>query len=120
MYKCADEGDTCWCDTQIFYGEERNGSINSSKGWATELVSGNTYCTNYVFGDPLPGVRKACFCAVESYSGNQGYNYNNYGYGNYDYGYYNYNSYNTYNSYYGNSYDYGSGYNYYSRYTAFS
>ena len=49
---CANEGGTCACEGEIFYG---------MKGvYTSKVMSGRTGCTNGVFGDPLHGTRKEC------------------------------------------------------------
>jgi hypothetical protein len=64
MKKCSDEGGQCECDSYILYGEEKNGKINKDSNFTRKAAdaSGVTDCTNGIFGDPLPGVGKACFC----------------------------------------------------------
>jgi hypothetical protein len=69
MTKCANEGNNCICSTQIFYGEITSGDeLNKNAETRTKVAEsdGSTACTNQVFGDPTPGIRKACFCAVAS------------------------------------------------------
>jgi len=53
--KCADENEWCFCD-----GEVRYGAQGSFTDW--RYVSYSISCTNLVFGDPINGVVKECFC----------------------------------------------------------
>jgi len=53
--KCADEGS--WCtfrgSAEVYYG--------AGNKWVVRRHAGRVICNNSVFGDPTPGVRKACF-----------------------------------------------------------
>jgi len=53
--KCADENGQCSCNGQVRYG--MNGVFTS---WRE--VTGSIGCNNGVFGDPLYGTVKACYC----------------------------------------------------------
>ena len=57
--QCAGEGGQCSCTGDVKYG-----SGNRWSGW--KKSSGSTSCNNGVFGDPWPGVRKACVCKSSS------------------------------------------------------
>jgi len=56
--KCADENGHCSCNGQVRYGMD--GVFTS---WRE--VTGSIGCNNGVFGDPLPGTVKACYCRGE-------------------------------------------------------
>ncbi|MCB9524572.1 MAG: hypothetical protein H6702_14525, partial [Myxococcales bacterium] len=62
--KCADEGGQCRFAGagRVYYGARDK--------WAVKDATGGIACNNGVFGDPLRGVRKACF--VESVGGGGG------------------------------------------------
>jgi hypothetical protein len=64
MTKCATEGETCDCETKIFYGHELNGELNHRIAFSKKSAdpSNSTSCSNNVFTDPLFGIEKACFC----------------------------------------------------------
>jgi len=53
--KCANEGGQCSCNGHVRYG-----AVGGFSEWRT--VSGSIACNNGVFGDPLPGTVKACYC----------------------------------------------------------
>ena len=53
--KCADEGGDCKCSGIVKYGSGNNWSVYKA-------VKGSIKCTNGVFGDPFPKVRKQCMC----------------------------------------------------------
>jgi len=57
---CAWEGGSCKCAGQVRYGYDRGSGGNKWSGWRS--VSSSISCTNGVFGDPWPGVRKICQC----------------------------------------------------------
>merc|ERR1712139_297315 len=51
---CAREGGTCKCNGAVTYG---------AKGkFRTKPAGGSIGCNNGVFGDPVPGTVKACYC----------------------------------------------------------
>ena len=51
---CAREGGTCKCNGAVTYG---------AKGkFKTKHAGGSIGCNNGVFGDPVPGTVKACYC----------------------------------------------------------
>jgi len=54
-YPCATENGVCSCNGEVRYGA--NGRFS---GWRT--VSESIDCNNDVFGDPIRGVKKACYC----------------------------------------------------------
>jgi hypothetical protein len=51
---CKVEGGSCNCKGNLWYG--KNGKYVSKK------TNGLTACTNGVFGDPIPGIKKECLC----------------------------------------------------------
>jgi len=53
--KCADETGECSCKGKVIYGANGVFSVPLD-------VYGSTYCGNSVFGDPIPGTYKACYC----------------------------------------------------------
>ncbi len=56
--KCADEGGTCTvAGTQLV-------SYGASGSVVSKAVTGSVACNNQVFGDPVPGIAKACFVGV--------------------------------------------------------
>ena len=62
---CASEWGKCECKGVISYGADKgDGTLNMAKGWTKKNAdnSGVTVCSNTVFGDPLPGTVKKCFC----------------------------------------------------------
>ncbi|MCX7357649.1 MAG: hypothetical protein NT015_05850 [Alphaproteobacteria bacterium] len=58
--RCADEDGRCsFMETRIvFYG--------AGDRYTTRALTNGTACTNAVFGDPAPGVRKACYTEAGS------------------------------------------------------
>lgn len=58
--RCADEDGRCsFLDTRIvFYG--------AGERYTARSLTNGTACTNAVFGDPAPGVRKACYTEAGS------------------------------------------------------
>jgi len=52
---CADENGHCRCVTEVRYGA--NGKFSD---W--QSAHGSTFCSNRVFGDPIGGVKKSCYC----------------------------------------------------------
>lgn len=58
--RCADEDGRCsFLETRIvFYG--------AGERYTARALSNGTACTNAVFGDPAPGVRKACYTEAGS------------------------------------------------------
>jgi len=85
---CANEGGTCKdCDGFIWYGKPGTLDELKSKGHknmyfdsTTRNGAKGTKCTNSVFGDPLPGVRKQCICVATENNrecGEQGLNFGN-------------------------------------------
>jgi hypothetical protein len=54
--RCASEGKVCMAT-----GEVRFGARNK---WVTKKVKGKIACSTKAFGDPLHGVRKACFVLI--------------------------------------------------------
>lgn len=64
---CAKENANCKCTGTIFYGADKGGFLDKSKGWSKRAAEkdGDTVCSNSVMGgDPLPGTVKACFCSA--------------------------------------------------------
>jgi len=59
-YPCASENGNCACTGQVAYGA--SGKFNYQK--STSAIA----CTNAVFGDPIFGVEKKCFCPPPSYA----------------------------------------------------
>jgi len=57
--KCADEGHNC-----RFYGQAEV-RYGASDRWSNRIVTDGVYCGNNAFGDPAPGVVKACYIKVE-------------------------------------------------------
>merc|ERR1719326_17233 len=56
--KCAREGQRCWCRGKVTYGARNQ--------WRTKTAyGGEIWCSNNVFGDPIPGVVKDCFCKTQ-------------------------------------------------------
>ena len=53
--KCANEGESCICTGSVKYGAQ--GKWSSYKPSTSSIR-----CVNSVFGDPYPGVGKACYC----------------------------------------------------------
>jgi len=53
-YRCADEGDTCYCHGGVTYGAR--GFYDSA------IVHGSILCSSDNFGDPVPGITKHCYC----------------------------------------------------------
>lgn len=53
---CADEGGNCDCT-----GKVRFGAGNHLTEW--KVTNGTTHCTTEMFGDPLEGEEKHCYCA---------------------------------------------------------
>ena len=62
---CASENGQCKCQGDIFYGADKGGTLDMARGWTKKHAdkSGTTACSNRIFGDPLPGTVKKCFCA---------------------------------------------------------
>jgi hypothetical protein len=58
--KCADQNAVCRFDGEgtVFYGADDR--------WVSRTVTGVTECTNRVFGDPAPGVRKTCYVELHA------------------------------------------------------
>ena len=54
-HKCADEHGSCACTGTVKFGA-------GSKWSPPKRVSGSIQCSDTVFGDPDPGVRKTCVC----------------------------------------------------------
>lgn len=83
---CAWENQDCYCDAgNIYYGANHNGKVQLNRGWtamdADEKAQKNangkfTKCNNGNFGDPLHGVRKACFCETSSYVEHKPFKFN--------------------------------------------
>ncbi len=67
---CADEGGRCNFNgtADVAYGA--NGKFNYKYS-----VSNGIDCNNTVFGDPIPGTRKACYYKLKSSGGPPGYTY---------------------------------------------
>lgn len=66
-HKCAREhakngGNICKCKGDVYYGTLE--SINNGK-FAMLPSTSQLTCSNPVFGDPLPGTVKDCFCHGE-------------------------------------------------------
>ena len=58
-HHCADEGQTCACYGNVKYGLDQT--------WTEEkVVDGSIQCTNEVFGDIVPGIKKECRCTPTS------------------------------------------------------
>jgi len=64
--KCADEHGQCPCNGQVRYGFSWDGIFTS---W--RKVTGSIGCNNSVFGDPIPGKVKACYCRKNRCVGNR-------------------------------------------------
>eukprot|EP00754_Rhynchopus_humris_P029260 Rhum_TRINITY_DN15203_c0_g1::Rhum_TRINITY_DN15203_c0_g1_i8::g.143615::m.143615 len=52
---CASEDGACWCEGSVRYGAAANWTVKNE-------VRGTIACTVAEFGDPAPGVTKACEC----------------------------------------------------------
>jgi hypothetical protein len=39
MRKCANENELCDCDTEVYYGEKKNGKLNHNAHYATLTAS---------------------------------------------------------------------------------
>lgn len=64
--KCAGEGQTCTCGTEIFYGAPGRDANQGHKILAVPSGSDGMSCTNDAFGgDPLSGTIKDCFCCAD-------------------------------------------------------
>ena len=59
-YICASEGEDCDCIGIVKYGKD---STWTSERWNDK---GTIACTNDVFDDPLPNIRKECKCIPEA------------------------------------------------------
>ena len=60
---CASEGEYC----QVPYGGQ---VLYGAQGqYFSQYVNGGIYCGNIAFGDPIPGVRKACWVQPDSSGG---------------------------------------------------
>ena len=48
----------------VYYGAEDQGKLDTTRDFTSLEAdsSGNTSCSNSVFGDPLYGTVKSCFC----------------------------------------------------------
>lgn len=53
-YKCANEGGVCKCQGSVQYGAEAK--------WTSKASTKEISCTNFIFNDPAPGLKKACMC----------------------------------------------------------
>lgn len=81
---CGWENQDCYCDSgNVYYGQNSNGKLNLNRGWsvmeAQTTKNGNgqfTKCNNHNFGDPLHGVRKACFCETSSFVEHKPFKFN--------------------------------------------
>jgi len=74
---CAHEGETCTCRGHVVYGKrylhgkpghgerETYAKIKGSGDYKLKLSYGEIACTNNVFGDPLYGFYKQCFCKTD-------------------------------------------------------
>ena len=64
--KCARENGNCECDSGnlVYYGAENNGKLDTTRAFKVLQAdsSGITSCSNSLFGDPLGGTVKSCFC----------------------------------------------------------
>ena len=65
-YMCADEGDHC------SFSGARNVYYGANGRYAVRPLSNGAECTNDVFGDPIVGVRKACYVEGGGSSGPHG------------------------------------------------
>jgi len=73
--KCANENGKCKCSGTVYYGkrfakgkpgegDEINlDQLKAGKHKMKKDVTGSIQCSNGVFGDPLPGFYKQCYCA---------------------------------------------------------
>lgn len=52
--KCAREHRTCRCNGMVTYGARGK--------WKRKVSNGSIRCANNVFGDPIGGVSKSCYC----------------------------------------------------------
>merc|ERR1712032_1567196 len=57
---CSGENGNCGCRGRVRYGERGRFSYRNSNG--------NIGCNNRVFGDPIRGVRKNCWCEARQVS----------------------------------------------------
>lgn len=70
VLKCSDEGESCMCKGNIFYGaavvKEEASDFEKMLTLPFKVRPSNDEsaitCDNAHFGDPLPGAPKACFC----------------------------------------------------------
>jgi hypothetical protein len=60
--RCSGEGGVCQCNGQVKYGANQSWRFKNN-------VSGSVRCNNRVFGDPLIGTYKSCFCKTTSAQG---------------------------------------------------
>jgi len=61
--QCAEEGQSCECDGSILYGAGDSWADFFGNGYALQSEhNGRVECSSGVYGDPLPGVDKKCFC----------------------------------------------------------
>ena len=66
--RCAKENEICECEEgmTIYYGAEEQGELDTTRDFKVLQAdsSGFTACSNSVFGDPLFGIVKSCFCEI--------------------------------------------------------
>lgn len=71
--KCANEGEDCECKGRVFYGPKTDPKKNEdiefevmvNISYAHKMSTTSLGCNNKVFGDPTPGLSKACFCDAD-------------------------------------------------------
>ena len=70
LTECAAEGEFCECDGDIIYGAlGKDHKLNKKKANATMHApegADGLQCSNEVFGDPVPGILKGCFCSDQN------------------------------------------------------